>query len=225
MSMLKSVVHFLRNVNLWKTLHLNFHYFPFKVAVRFPVFIYNRSVLYKMGGEIKIEAPIKTGMVKFGKHSVGTQDRFFSRTIWEVFGTLIVKGTADIGRGTKINIGEYATLTLGDKFVVTGDTEIVCQEEISFGNDCLLSWDILIMDTDFHSVIDMQGACARKSSPIKVGDHVWIGCRNVILKGVSIANNNIIAANSTVTRSVKEENCIIGGSVAGVIKAGVNWQS
>ena len=29
-------------------------------------------------------------------------------------------------------------------------------------------------------------------------------------EGVSIANNNVIAANSTITKSISTENCIIG---------------
>ena len=38
-------------INLWKTVYFNFHYFPFKTAMRMPAFIYKRTLLYKMGGE------------------------------------------------------------------------------------------------------------------------------------------------------------------------------
>lgn len=223
---IKSAVKFIKKVNFWKTLLFNFHYFPFKIAIHLPIFVYWRSELYKMKGKIIIDAPIKTGMVKFGPHSLGTQDMLFSRTIWQMAGTLIVKGKVSIGRGSKISIGKDATLIFGNNFLITGNSEIICQREISFGNDCLLSWNILIMDTDFHHVFNEQGEKINNNKPIRIGNHIWIGCRNTILKGVSIADNNIISANSTITRNVIVENCVIGGSGKEVVvlKKGVNWK-
>lgn len=179
-----------------------------------------------MKGKIILDSPIKTGMVKLGPHALGTQDVLFSRTMWEVAGTLIIRGEASIGRGVKISIGKDATLTLGHNFLVTGKSEIICQRKITFGNDCLLSWDILIMDTDFHHVLNEHGEKINAPKPIRIGNQVWIGCRNTILKGVFIADNNIISANSTITRSFTDENCVIGGNgkEAGIIKKGVNWE-
>ncbi|MBR1667157.1 MAG: acyltransferase [Bacteroidaceae bacterium] len=212
-------------VDLWKTLYFNFHYFPFKTAIRVPVFIYWQSELYKMKGQIVIDAPIRTGMVRFGPHGLGTQDLLFSRTMWAVAGTLVVKGKVYIGRGTKISIGKDARLTLGRDFKITGNTEIICQKEIAFGDGCLLSWDILMMDTDFHHITNESGVTTNSPQPIKVGNHVWIGCRNTILKGVTIPDNDVVSANSTITRSIMEENCVIGGhgKSVEVIKQGIGW--
>ena len=221
-----SIIKLLKKVNLWKTLYFNFHYFPFKIAIRVPVFIYWRSELYNMKGKIVIDAPLSTGMIKFGSHGLGTQDLLYSRTMWEVSGTLVVKGNVNIGRGSKISIGKSATLTLGEHFMITGNSEIICQKGITFGKRCLLSWDILIMDTDFHYVINAEDQIINSPKPIIIGNHVWIGCRNTILKGVSIADNTIIAANSTITRNVVESNCVIGGhgKSVEVIKKDVNWK-
>ena len=188
---------------MWKTVYFNLHYFPWKTALRLPVFIYKRSELYKMKGRIVINAPVKTGMMKLGPHGLGTQDMLFERTMWEVAGTLVINGNACIGRGSKISIGENATLTLGD-----------------------LSWDILMMDTDFHNVLDLQGKKINAPKPITIGNHVWIGCRNTVLKGTTIADNCIVSANSTITRSFDKPNCIVGGNGknAGTIKEDVDWE-
>jgi acetyltransferase-like isoleucine patch superfamily enzyme len=179
-----------------------------------------------MKGKIVIDAPIKTGMIKIGPHLLGTQDFFYSRTMWEVTGTFVVKGKVNIGSGSKICIGENATLTLGDNFSLTGNSEIICQKEISFGSNCLLSWDILIMDTDFHLILNADEQIINSPKPIIIGNHVWIGCKNTILKGVSIADNNIISANSTITRSITDSKTIIGGHGKSVeiIKRDVNWK-
>lgn len=213
-------------INWWKTFYFNFYYFPVKIAIRMPFFIYWRSALYEMKGEVIIDAPIRTGMVRFGNHCLGTQDLLYSRTIWEVLGTLIIKGNTSIGRGSKICIGNNAELTLGDGFVVTGNSEIICMKKITFGSQCLLSWDILLIDSDFHFVYDDKDNLINTPRPISIGNHVWIGCRNTILKGVSIADNVIISANSTITRSIDESNCIVGGHGRSVeiIKHRVKWK-
>ena len=67
----------------------------------------------------------------------------------------------------------------------TAETSIVAFTEIRFGNNCLLSWDILVMDTDFHKLKDEFGNIINKPRPIIIGDRIWIGCRCLILKGQS----------------------------------------
>lgn len=221
-----SAIDLIRKVNPWKTIYFNFHYFPFATAIRMPFFVYWRTSLFKMKGRVVIDAPVSTGMVRLGPHGLGTQDLLYSRTMWQLLGTFIVKGKASIGRGSKISVGRNATLTLGKDFRITGNTELVCHKEITFGNDCLLSWDILMMDTDFHHIMNADGETINEPRPIRIGNHVWIGCRNTILKGVTIGDDNIISAHSTITKSVNESNCIIGGhgKSVEVIKRDVHWK-
>ena len=64
------------------------------------------------------------------------------------------------------------------------------------------------MDKDWHSVIStVDGSILNLSKPINVGNHVWIGCRSTILKGVNISDNVIVAANSTISRSIDKRVC------------------
>ena len=197
-----------------------------KIAIRMPFFIYWRSELYKLKGKIVIDTSVRTGMVKFGAHGLGTQDLLYSRTMFQLYGTLVVKGNACIGRGSKISVGREAQLILGENFMITGDSQIICHKKICFGNDCLLSWDILMMDTDFDHVLDTRGYKTNMPKPISIGNHVWIGCRTVILKGVTLADGCIVSANSTIARSFGEPNCIIGGhaQTAAVLRHNVRWE-
>lgn len=55
------------------------------------------------------------------------------------------------------------------------------------------------------------------TSPINIGSNVWIGMGAVILPGVNIGDNVIIAANSVVTHDIKS-NSIAAGSPAKTIK-------
>lgn len=227
MNRLIKLIMILKNINPWKTILFNFHYFKPKIAIRMPVFIYWRSVLQNMKGQIQIQGKIKTGMLHFGGNGLLIKDKQYSRTIWNNFGTFIIMGGRNhIGRGSKIVIGKNARLIFGENIMITGNSEIVCSKEISFGANCLLSWDILIMDDDFHNIIDNKGEIINSPRPISIGEHCWIGCRSTILKGVSIANNNIIASNSVISRNIKETNCILGGvgKTLDVLKRDVSWE-
>ena len=220
-----SAINTLKGINPWKTIYFNFHYFKLATAIRMPVFIFWRSKLSETCGKIVINAPAKTGMVKFGPYNIGIQDAFYSRTIWQVSGTVIIEGKVCIGRGSSICVAKDGTLKLGDNFIITGGSTIICQKDISFGMSCLLSWDILMMDTDFHNILDKEGEIINNPQPIRIGSHVWIGCRNTILKGVTIASNNVISANSTITKDVIENNCVIGGHAKGaiILKRNIDW--
>lgn len=213
-------------VNWPKTFYFNLKYFPLKVAIRLPFLIYHRTDLYKLGGKIILNTSPKFGLVKIGPHNLGTQDVKYSRTIWEVNGTLLVNGIASIGRGCRISIGGNAVLNLGAGLIITGNSSIICQKEIILGDNCLLSWDILIMDTDFHHIMNEGDEIINPPRPIHIGNHVWIGCRNTILKGVNIADNVIVSANSTVTRDVVESNCAVGGVGKDIVvlKRNLSWK-
>ena len=53
-------------------------------------------------------------------------------------------------------------------------------------------------------------------APVVIGDNVWVGARAVILPGVKIGNNVVIAAGSVVNKDVPD-NCLVAG-VPAVIK-------
>ena len=45
----------------------------------------------------------------------------------------------------------------------------------------------------------------------------------IILKGVTIPDNSIVATGSIVTREFKDKNVLIAGNPAKIIKEGVDW--
>lgn len=57
-----------------------------------------------------------------------------------------------------------------------------------------------------------------KDKPIKIGKNCWIATGAIILPGVEIGNHVIIAAGTVVTKSFREDNIIIGGIPAKIIK-------
>lgn len=53
--------------------------------------------------------------------------------------------------------------------------------------------------------------------PIIIGDNVWIGGSAVILPGVKIGDNSVVAGGAVVTKDVPS-NVVVGGNPAKIIK-------
>lgn len=209
-------------LSLPKTLRFSLHYFPLKTALKLPVFVSHRTFLRELHGKIMLPEKVNTAMIKIGFGDVGHYDRKRSRSIWQVSGTVAFGGKASIGHGSKLSV--RGNLTLGADFNMTAESTIVCAHQISFGNDCLLSWDILIMDTDEHPIINQDGIRTNPDKPILVGNHVWIGCKCTLLKGTEIPNNAIVAAGTLLTSAFSGENQVIGGNPPAVLKSDVRWE-
>lgn len=56
-----------------------------------------------------------------------------------------------------------------------------------------------------------------QNKPLRIGNDVWIGCNSTILRGVTIGDGAIIAANALVNRDVPPY-AIVGGVPAKIIK-------
>ncbi len=160
--------------------------------------------------------------VRIGFGDVGHYDRKRSRSIWQVSGEVHFAGKAFIGHGSKISV--RGKLFLGEDFNITAESTIICAHEISFGKNCLLSWDILVMDTDEHPICDKWGDRINADAPIVIGNHVWVGCKCTILKKTQLPDNTIIAAGSLLRSAFVAENQIIGGNPVKVLKSEVNWR-
>ena len=62
-----------------------------------------------------------------------------------------------------------------------------------------------------------------KDIGIVIGNHVWIARRSMILKGVTIPDNSIISSYTLVNKRFVEQNTIIAGIPAKVVKRQINW--
>ena len=206
-----------------KSIRFNFHYFPLKTALKMPVVVSHRTYLRELHGKVTIPEDAETGSIRIGFGDVGHYDRKRSRTIWQVSGEVDFKGRASIGHGSKISV--RGRLELGDKFNITAESTIVCAKEIRFGNDCLVSWDVLVMDTDEHPIYTKEGERINEDRPIVVGDHVWIGCKCMLLKGAELPNHTILAAGTALRSTFRGEEQIIGGNPPSILKRDVRWES
>lgn len=119
---------------------------------------------------------------------------------------------------------ENSEVRIGNKTSIA-KAQIVSLEPymIKIGEDCMLSYDIEIRNTDSHKIYDKTtNKRINEGNSISIGNHVWLGMRAIILKGVNIEDNSIIAGGSIVTKDVKA-NTIVSGNPAKLIKENIYW--
>jgi acetyltransferase-like isoleucine patch superfamily enzyme len=110
-----------------------------------------------------------------------------------------------------------AVVRFGDQVQLTG-TRFGCEQRIEVGDMSGLS-DARLMDTDFHAleVYDQPRYNTRGTSkPIVLARNVWIGAGAMVLKGVKIGENSVVAAGAVVAQNVPA-NTVVFGNPARVV--------
>ncbi|WP_415886118.1 acyltransferase [Neptuniibacter sp. QD37_6] len=204
-----------------KSLYVNLHLLPFKQAIKLPIIVSNKTKLISLNGRVKLDK-VKTGLVRIGFTGANMIDYRYSRTMLQIDGLVTVKGKVKIGKGTRLIV--TGNLDLGGNFISTGDSTIICKKQMCIGNDCMFAWESVIMDTDQHAILDQSGNQINLEDKVIIGNNVWLGARSFVLKNSVIEDGCIVAANTTVTRSIAEKDVIIAGAPSKKIKKGVNWQ-
>lgn len=106
----------------------------------------------------------------------------------------------------KLEVRNGATLRIGDNVGMTSTT-IMCFNGISIGDNVKLGVGTHIYDTDFHNIdplarLNGDKQKTVKTSPVVIGNNVFVGAYSIILKGVTIGDNSVIGAGSVVTKDV-----------------------
>ena len=131
---------------------------------------------------------------------------------------ICVNGEYWLGRGSKLWLLEGGELILnGPGSFTSGNNLIICKESVYIGARTQIAWGVTISDHDFHKTYNLNGDQQLETSPVKLGNDVWIGANATILKGVTVGDRAVIAAGAVVTRDVPSES-LVGGNPAKIIK-------
>lgn len=209
----------LLEIGIINTIRMNLYYFGVGGVLK-PVILASKHVKIQCLKGNVIAHDMSRGAIQLGFGYVGTVDKKYRRTLWENSGTIEFFGKSNLGLGTKITCS--GKLSIGKRVSINANSDIICRKEISIGNDSLMSWECLLMDSDFHSIYEIDSKNRiNPDKPIRIGDRVWIGCRSTILKGCEIPDDSIIAACSTVTKSFTEGHAVYGNDM--VLKRNIEW--
>lgn len=172
--------------------------------------------------------------MKQGEHSL-VRDVAFLFTPEEETAYLTV-GEDCVVDGSIILLG--GKMAIGDRVVVNEGTKLICADGITIGNDVLISWGCMIVDSNMHALDsrerlkDTRGArkameeqtlgknvdhSAVRSRPIVIKDKAWIGFNAIIMKGVTVGEGAIVGAESVVTKDGPDY-AVVAGNPARIIK-------
>ena len=123
--------------------------------------------------------------------------------------------------------GNGQKVTLGDNITVYGMNVNLNEEnaELIVKNNCLFSNSISIWPTDGHSIFDKntKQRINYLTRPIEIGEHCWIGEGVKLTKNAKLPPNTMVGIGAVVTKEFFEENTIIAGNPAKIIKRNILW--
>ena len=188
---------------------LSFHKYPRYIVDLYVSFVL--QAVWRLQGIVLgkkitwLGKPIVT-TVKGGCISIGDKSEFCSRSTQTALGVNhpVVIRTLKPG----------AVLSIGSQVRMSG-VMICAAEKIAIGDRCVIGANAVIVDTDFHAMDPVLRSSPddfanAASSPVMIGNDVFIGGNSIILKGVTVGDEAVIGSNSVVTKDVP----------AGVIVAG-----
>ncbi|PWT78849.1 MAG: hypothetical protein C5B58_14645 [Acidobacteria bacterium] len=118
---------------------------------------------------------------------------------------------------------EQPTLVIGDNSSIGHGCSLTVGDRITVGKHCRIGIGVGIFDAGGHPLspeLRLKGFPANREDvrPVAIEDNVWIGSRAIIMPGVTIGRNSIIAAGSVVMNSIPP-NCVAGGNPARQLRA------
>jgi acetyltransferase-like isoleucine patch superfamily enzyme len=146
-------------------------------------------------------------------------------TLLNIRGQLYIEGDVSLGQGIRLDISPGAIVKIGNDSTITALTKLIIVHGLDIGANCVISWDCLILDDDFHQIrYSNTKNATNKPKKIVIGNSVWIGSNVNIYKGVIIPDGCVVASNSVLKDQFFERNALIAGNPAEIIKREISWR-
>ena len=98
-------------------------------------------------------------------------------------------------------------------------------EFLVLGDDCIFSYDTVLYNTDGHPIYAIDGdEPLNRAHQIKLGKRIWVAHSVVVLKNVELGNNLILGRGALINKSCLQDNCVLAGMPARVVKENVRWE-
>jgi maltose O-acetyltransferase len=111
-----------------------------------------------------------------------------------------------------------AMISVGANTQLSNNVQIIAEQSVQIGCECLIGDSVLILDSDFHHIAPaLRNEPNASAAPIVLRNRVWIGSRAIILKGVEIGEGSVVAAGAVVTRSIPS-GVVVAGNPAKIIR-------
>ncbi len=131
-------------------------------------------------------------------------------------------GTVTIGRRMvlrgriariEIGAGRNAQLHIGERCFINQGATISASRSIVIGDDALIGDFAAIYDSNYHQIDPSHPAI---SSPVVIGNNVWLGRGVLVLPGSEIGDHTVVAAHSVV-KGILPARVLAAGNPATVV--------
>lgn len=115
-------------------------------------------------------------------------------------------------------------ISIGDNSGCSGAV-FSSRSSITIGKNVNIGGNVRIYDHDFHALDHVarrdtkENMAKCKTTPIVIGDDVFVGANSIILKGVTIGDRCIIGAGSVVTLRDVPADSLVAGNPARIIRS------
>lgn len=206
--------------SIHKTIFFNFHYLPFRQAIKLPIWLYKPHFL-KLKGTITINAPIRHGMIRLGCCNVSVYPNT-GIMIENHGGCIVFDDGCIIGNNSALSVGPLGLLVFGKSFSATTSLKLVCYHYIVFEENVLCGWNCLFTDTDFHKLTIIGGGYTKPYDKIYIGADCWFAMNNIVMKGAILGDHCVVASNSLLNKDYSFHSyCLLAGQPAKVVKTGI----
>jgi len=134
-------------------------------------------------------------------------------------GRIEVGDDVHIGCPCTWDIGPNAELIIGDRVTLNYRGILSVAKAVRIGDDTLIAGDVAIFDNTNHPLsparrLARAPVTPAEVAPVVIGRNVWIGIHCIIMRGVTIGDNSVVAAGSIVTKSVPPNTLVAGNPAA-----------
>lgn len=157
--------------------------------------------------------------LRFGEKQV-KKSKMETRLLLEKNAMMQVDKPFTVFAGSYIRVISGGSLVIRGNGFINENCQITCSANVEIGEGCFIGRDVIIRSYDGHQ-IEKEGY--QVSAPIRIGNHVWIGQRAMILKGVTIGDGAVIAAGAIVTKDVPAHSVVVGVP-AKVVEENIAWR-
>jgi acetyltransferase-like isoleucine patch superfamily enzyme len=131
-------------------------------------------------------------------------------------------GRIELGDGVvarpDLTIATRGTVRIGDRVFLGRGVNIACYEQVSIGDHTRLAERVSVHDAN-HVMEPLSDRAGRAGEmlvePVRIGHRVWLAANVVVLPGVTIGDDTVVAAGSVVARDLPA-GVLAAGAPAGV---------
>ena len=109
-------------------------------------------------------------------------------------------------------------ITVGARTFINAGFTALDVARVSIGADCQIGPHVQLLTAIHPLEPQPRRDKLEAAKPIPIGDNVWLGGGVIVLPGVTIGENSVIAAGAVVTKDIPA-NCVAVGNPARVIKS------